>query len=248
MKKNILLVLLLIIAILQVNVNAASLCSHEKQVELQKKAASVKVTYEEATEEADPNSYGSPESVGEQYAEDKVLYIDYFKLKILNVTEDIYIKLENSVNKDIKYIRYEDTDEGEFTIDWKDLTQVVTFTYTIYTSDQTECPNEQLYSGIVALPMKNRFYSKAVCRDIPEFELCQKYTTINISYGKFEENVKYYLEKKNKVEDPEEKDNILSKTFWEKNKIPVIIGVSIIFVGGVVTTVIVIKKRRSRVL
>lgn len=247
MKKFMAVFLMLVVMLSWTSVNAASLCSYERQVELKKIASAVKLTYEEAQEEADPNSYISPES-GEQ----EILYVDYFKLKILNISEEIYVKIENSKNDEVKYIRYEDTNEGTFTLDWKDLSEVVTFTYTIYTSEKTECLNEKLFSGIISIPMKNRFYTKAICSEIPEYDLCHKYTTINVDYNKFEESVNAYLEKKLGDEEDEKHDGLTFGNKLEKfvntNKNVLLMCASIIFVVGVVTIVVVIRKRRSKVL
>lgn len=248
MKKIIAVFLMLVVMLSWTSVDAASLCSYERQVELKKIASAVKLTYEEAEEEVDPDTYGPPDSPVEG---DGILYRNYFEIKLLNLTEDIYVKLENSYNDDVKYIRYEDTDEGTFSIDWKNTEEVVTFTYTIFTSNKTECVNEKLSSGMFTIPKYNRYHNSVICEDIPDYYLCQKYISTNVTFESFYENVNYYLEK-NKNEDKNEEEKEKGKVvnnifdFLKDNKI--IIIASILFVGGVVTTVIVVKKRRSRVL
>lgn len=249
MKKFMAVFLMLVVMLSWTSVDAASLCSYERQVELKKAASAVKLTYEEAQEEVDPDTYGPPDAPVEG---DGILYRNYFKIKILNVTEDIYVKLENSYNEDVKYIRYEDTDEGVFSIDWKNTDEVVTFTYTVFTSNKTECVNEKLNSGMFTIPKYNRYHTAVMCKDIPDYYLCQKYITTNITFESFYENVSYYLEKNKKEEIyKEEKENentIKTITNFIKDKKIFVVVASILFVGGVVTTVIVVKKRRSRVL
>lgn len=241
MKKNI-AVLLLAVLFSWTSVDAASLCSYEKQSDITKQATNVKITYEEARGELDPSTYLTPE--GED-PDTYVAYYDYFKIKILNITEDIYVKLENSSNDEVKYIEYKDTDEGTFTIDWKDLSQTTTFNYTVYSSSNTDCPNENYRTGVMTTRMLNDNYNNILCTDYPEFYLCQKYISTSVSEEKFNELIKSYIEK-----NKEEKEEQIKKEEEDKknNKLIIIIATSIIIVGGGVAIVIAKKKRGSRVI
>ena len=242
MKKNI-AVLLLAVLFSWTSVDAASLCSYEKQSQINKDASNVKITYEEAYRELDPETYSAPE--GED-PETYVAYEEYFKIKLLNITEDIYVKLENSANDEIKYIEYKDTDEGTFTINWNDLTQVTTFNYTIYSSEATDCPNEQYRQGVKTLPKLNEYYVSELCNDISDYYLCQKYVTTDVTPSKFVEKVNGYKQETEQEEKKEEKKN---KEDEKLNKtIIAIVGTSIMIVGGVIAIVIVRKKRGSRVI
>lgn len=241
MKRN-LIILILFIMFSWTSVDAASVCSYEKQSAISKSSYNVKVTYEEARGMLDPDEYYVPDN---EDPETYVVYYDYFKIKILNITEDIYIKLENSANKEVKYIKYEDTNEGAFTLDWKDLSQVTTFNFTIYSSTKTECPNEEFRKGVISTPMLNKNYNNVMCMEIPEFNLCQKYITNNISDKKFLELANNYLTKKNT-----KKEEKIKKEEQKKNnkKTILIITSSIVIVGGGIAGVIAIKKRRSSVI
>ena len=254
MKKFMAVFLMLVVMLSWTSVNAASLCSYERQVELKKIASAVKMTYEEAQEEADPNSYISKSEANPEDADEyeEILYNDYFKLKVLNVTEDIYVKIENSINDDVKYIRYVDTNEGTFTIDWKNLSEVATITYTVYSSDKTECANEELRSGLMTLPRYNDNYRNNMCKQVPDYYLCQKYISVNITTVQFYDNVSAYLEKEKGNDENSDLDNARNSfsisEFIKGNKKILIIGLSVLIVGGGVAVVIVTKKRRSRVI
>lgn len=241
MKKN-LVVLMLVVLFSWTSVDAASVCSYDKQSAIKKASTNVKLTYEEAQGILDPDLYYVP--AGED-PETFVVYYDYFKIKILNITEDIYIKLENSTNDEVKYINYEDTDEGTFMIEWNDLSKVTTFSYTIYSSTKTECPNEEFRKGVMTTPMLNDNYTNVMCQEIPDFNLCQKYVTSSISEKKFREMASAYLEKQKETE-KEEKEKEIEK----KNNIKTILIVtaSMVIVVGGIASVIAIKKRRSRVI
>ena len=242
MKKNI-AVLLLAVMFSWTSVDAASLCSYDKQKELTKIASNVKFAYEEAQGELEPGTYGAPE--GED-PETYVAYYDYFKIKIINVTDDIYVKLENSVNDEIKYIEYKDTDEGTYTINWEDLSSVATFTYTVYSSSKTECPNEQLYRGVKTIPKFNENYQNVKCLDYPDHSLCKKYITSDISTAKFNEVMEAYVAEQKKADKEENKKNEEKKE--NNKKLIIIVATSIIIVVGGVAIVIARKKRGSRVI
>ena len=228
-------------------VKAASLCSYEKQVELSKSAINVKMSFEEEEGVREPGTYYPPEGVDPETYEAKY---DYFKLKIVNLDENVYVKLENSTNKDIKYIKYEDTNEGTFEIDWKDLTKVTTFTYTIYTSDKTYCPNEELKKGYLTVPMYNRYHLNDRCAEYPEHKFCQKYVTYDLSGELFYETLDSYIlkenDKKNNEKKEESKSGIIG--FVKNHKYTLGIGISILIVVGVAAGVLLAKKRRSKVI
>lgn len=241
MKKNI-AVLLLAVMFSWTSVDAASLCSYDKQKELIKQGSNVKLSFEEAKGELEPGTYRAPE--GED-PETYVAYYNYFKIKIINVTEDLYVKLENNVNGETKYIEFKDTDEGTFTLDWKDLSKVATFRYTVYSSKKTECPNEQLFNGVKTIPKLNENYQNVKCLDYPEHSLCKKYITSDISTAKFNKDMDAYVAKQQEKKKEENK----KKEEKENNKkIIIVIATSIIIVVGGVAIVMARKKRGSRVI
>ena len=239
--KKIMLVLMLAVLFSWTSVDALSVCSYEKQKELSKTASNVKVTFEEAEGIVDPENYHVPE--GED-PETFVVYYDYFKIKILNLTETIYIKLENSVNDEVKYIRYEDTNEGSFVLDWKNLKEVTTFNYTIYSSTKTKCPNEEIKKGVLTTPMLNGNYTNVICQEIPDFNLCKKYITADISEEKFRQLAEEYLKKQNEKEEKVEKE----KEEKKNKSTMLIVTTSIVIVGGGIAFVIARKKRGSRII
>ncbi len=239
--KKIIAILMLAVLFSWTSVDAASVCSYEKQKELSKVASNVKLTYEEAQGIVDPENYHVPE--GED-PETFVVYYDYFKIKILNITESIYVKLENSFNDEVKYIKYEDTDEGIFVIDWNNLKDVTTFNYTIYSSSKTECPDEEIRKGVLTTPMLNENYTNVICLEIPDFSLCQKYITTSISEEQFRKKAEAYLEKEEKKEEKEE----IKEERKKNNTTILIISASILIVGGGIAFVIARKKRGSRII
>lgn len=229
------------------NVKAASLCNYEEQVELSKSATNIKMTYEEAEGIRKEGTYYPPEGVD---LDTYVAKYDYFKLKFVNINENVYVKLENSTNDEIKYIKYEDTDEGIFVIDWEDLTKVTSFSYTIYSSDETRCPNEELKKGVMTVPMYNRYHGNERCTNYPEHDFCQKYVPFDLSGELFYETMESYVLKENNKKDDNVKDTNKNNItdFIKKNKYTLGIGLSSLIVGGVAAGIILAKRRRSRVI
>lgn len=248
MKKLRAVILTFLLMLLGMNIaDAKSLCSYEEQVKISSEASSVKLTSEEAQGIVDPSTYVPIE--GYENDSSYVKYYNYFKVKILNVTENITIKLENDVNDEVKYISYDDTDEGTYTFDWKTTDKVTTFTYTVLASKSTSCLNEKFNTGVFVLPKYNSFSNSQMCENDPDYYLCQKYVSIDFDYEYFEKTMMARINDKTAAKKEEEKKNETTiLEFIKNNKLQVIIGTSVLIVGGVVTIMIVIKKRRRRVI
>ena len=218
----------------------ASACSTEQQVELKKVAGSISTTYEEAQELVDPSTYYSNNEVGNE-----PLYEDYFKVIFSNVDPKVYIEISNDYNDEVKFIRYQDTEEGIYTFDWKNTDKITKFTYEVYSSAETSCPDEKYYTGYLVLPKRNDFYDMAMCEGITDFDSCKKYIMVNMDPDEQERLITEYL---NKEIEKQEKRN---KKWYQKigdlvnkNKVIIITG-SIIVIAGVAT--VVVKNKRKRV-
>jgi len=230
-------------------VSAASKCSYEKQAELNEAAANIKVSYEEAIGIEDVSN-AIPNDAGElpngEY--------EYFKISIYNLTENFYVKITNDYNDEIKYLTHANTESMVATYDWKEIYNVVNFTITVYSSNETGCPNEEYRIMYLTTPRINVYATNARCVDNESFYLCQKYITEteeidSKTFGL--ELEKYQNQKKEEVLKQEEENKSFGDKLYDyikENKITIAIVSTIIVVGGVVTTVVVIKKRRSRLI
>lgn len=244
------LLIILAVIFLQINVvSAASKCDYNEQVELNNTAANIKVSYEEAVG-VDNSDIGLESDSGEMPNNEYL----YFKVQIFNVTEEVYVKVTNSQNNDVKYLNYNESQSGVLTLDWKDLDNVVDFTITVYTSASTGCPNEELRIINLTLPRYNWLSEIAKCIGNEEFYYCQKYilSKDDISENEFAVKLEEYLNKKNKDEIQNEEEHLSFgdkiNNFIKENKVTIIVISTIVVVGGVVASVIVIKKRRSRLI
>lgn len=247
MKKKVVVLLAGILNLLSCNVVHASVCSYEEQASLNKIAGNVKLVYEEGLEKVDESLYApTVETVGEVE-----LYREYFKLIFTNITKDIYVKIMNDYNDEVKYIRYQDTDDGMYTLNWYNLDDVVNFTYEVYSSDETGCRNEKYFTNYLVTPMYNEFSDKIICEGINDFLPCQKYVTVKMDYSEqYKKIVEYVEEQENENSTNEKNKSWFEKIgdFVKEHKVAFIAGGSILVIAGVAIVVVKIRRKRENVL
>ena len=218
----------------------ASVCSTEEQAKLKKVASNVSSTYVEKEELVDPSKYLTNDEVGYE-----PVYEYYFNVIFSNIDSDTYVKISNDYNDEVKFIRYADTEDGIYTFTWKNTDKITKFTYEVYSSAETSCPDEKYYTGYQVLPKYNEFSETAMCEGISDFESCHKYIMVNIDPVEQERLITEYLSKKNKEKEQK------GKKWYQKigdlvndHKVIIIAG-SIIVIAGVAT--VVVKNKRKRV-
>ncbi len=235
-----------------VNVNAAE-CSYEKQVELNNLAATVKATYEAVDIDSGYTVYDVNPETGEVDPTKEVpFYQKGFKVKVLNLTDELSITINNDTTGESKTYFYSDTENGTITLDAKVADQTYSYTMSIHASSGCEYESD-LRSLNLITPMYNDFYGMGYCKENPDFEYCQEYigSPLGISLNEFYEAADKYDAKKDQTKkETKENKSFISKIkeFFESNKKLVIIVVSIVIILGVATTAIIIVKRRSRMV
>lgn len=249
MKKLFLLAIILLTPNLA---HAASSCSYEEQAELNDIVANVKASYE-VVDIYDGKAYvvDDPDENGVFPEVDH--YVKGFNINILNVTEDIYVKVTNNYNNEEKIFRYQDSNNGIVTFQTREVEHLVTYTIEVY-ANKYSCIGERFHVLYVSTPIYNSYSNTPNCENNKDFYYCQEFiSSENISYGDFLTQIGEYEQKQAKQQEENKSNdnkNFLEriKEFYKNNKVIVYsIGV-IIVVMGVTTTVILIKKKRSRVL
>lgn len=235
------------------NVKATSICSYEEQAKLNSAVANIKANYEEATAEVDKSQYGPAEyfendpDTNTQNAE--ALDYNYFKVNILNLTNDFYAIITNDQNANTITVDYSKTSDGTYSFNWENLNSISNLTIKIYSSSATNCKNELYRTVYLTLPRYNEYYYSSYCTQYPNYYLCQKYVTYDfISYDEFLTKMNSYNDEQEKTTINNEKD----KTFWEKiklfienNKTLFIISGTVIVIAAGTFTIITIAKRRK---
>lgn len=165
--------------------------------------------------------------------------VAYFDVTLNNLTEDIYF-YDTITEK--KYY-YGDTNNGEITIS---NYKVSSGSYKFYSS-KNECFGVSLGTKYYNFPVYNQYYTDPLCKDIPNYSLCQKWGYVNYSRDEFEKKV---LEYKNSTSIEEDKDiNIeYKKTFLEKiidmyiNYYYILLGILIF----VCSAIIIINNKKNQ--
>ncbi len=183
---------------------------------------------------------------GEDYIIDEEMpLLEYsFDLGIYNLTSDFYIILSNDKNAQTEKIYSTSVVEGKVIYNVLYTDEVVTYKFEIFANEQS-CRGTLIRTAYVAVPIRNEFATMNVCDDIPDFYLCQKYVTRKTDYPTFLRKANDY---KNKiVVEKEEETEKPSSVFNVLNKYKYFIITGVVVISGV-TTFIVVKKKRSRIV
>ena len=249
MKKNIVGVVLAFILFWPSIIKAASSCSYSEQVELNSIAGNVKASYDvieiKTGKAVNPDAPGMPEID---------IYKKGLKIKIINVSNDIYLKIINKNTNEEKTYQASDLQDGTIVFEYNDVNTITTYAIEIY-ANKYSCNGELIRTFDFVTPQYNFYSELEICNQYPDFYYCQEFVTVgeNISYDAFLNKVEELKEEKKQEEI--EKEEIKNKSFLKKlkdlyynNKIVINLIGCVIVVGGLTTTVIIIKKKRSRVL
>lgn len=212
----------------------ADSCSLEDKTELRTMASNVSVSYV-PTDELKTNEEGD-------------YYEYYLDVKIFNINSYLRVEVIDS-STGMKYnLGVDDVSiDGAITMRQSQSEMVKNLIFNVYGSS-SDCYATPLRSMKLTLPKFNYFSERAICEDIPEFYLCQKYVTYDIDSKTFVDDVLEYKEKYNnqKGENGEEevKDSLASKALSGVSKYRYIIAL-VIIAGGIAVTIVVLKKKRS---
>ncbi|MBE6148517.1 MAG: hypothetical protein E7167_03375 [Firmicutes bacterium] len=245
MKKRILLTALLSTLFVNVLAVNASTCSYSERAQLNKDVAGIKVIYEEKTALVDPDLYDCQEEYQECTSE-----YDYFTISVLNMTEDFYFTVENNVDKTKSTYYYTDAVDGVISFDWEGILDITTFTFEVYSSNETSCPRDRYRTIYLTTPRKNLYHYYGQCQNDPDYYLCQKYVTFeDISFYDFVDKMEERAAKLEQSGQIDKELNFFEKVidFINDNRTAFIIGGALIVVGAVVA-VIIVKKRKKSVL
>lgn len=236
-KKGTALIILLTMFLVPNLVNAASKCSSEEQIQLQKETLNVNGSY--SLQEVVRDIDGEIVDIDlDDVHQDDDYYSDTLSfLEIRNITENFYIVIEESGNI-VAEIDYYDTDDGTYIFQVPDVEKIRTYDIKMF-SDLDNCRGEEVNHISVKTPMRNPLASLAACMNVEE-TYCDEFITTNVNITEDE-----IIKRKEPYAQPQEEE-IKQNDSLKKYGIYILVGVLVI---GVVSTVIVlVKRRRSRVL
>ncbi len=123
-----------------------------------------------------------------------------FNISLANLTPDTYI-LDSETNQTYYFSKSEIVISG-----YQDDTSVG---FKVY-SDNSDCEGQLLSTIWVNLPTYNEYYKDPLCETIPNYSLCNRWSTHTLRYDEFVQNIKDYLEPDDVIVIPEveEEDSI----------------------------------------
>lgn len=228
--------------------NTFAACDYETQVRLATEASNVNMTYEIRREIINANTGQiAPEATDEDVNFDSIYaYQNFIYITIMNITENIYVELIGSDGSE-QNIYFTDTNEGTIELDGGMGENIITYTVNIR-SNNSNCSSDLLRTFEFITPKWNPYSGLLACEGINEY-YCEPYVTYEIDLTEGEIIDRASEAKKEETNVPQDEENSNRWTEWLNNNpwfIPTVIGV--IVLAGVATTVIVIKKRRTKVL
>ncbi len=161
-----------------------------------------------------------------------------FEITIYNVLEDQTIQDETSK----KTYTYKQTNNGVLII--SNITTAGIYKFTIYSSKNT-CNLDALTTLYVEVPTYNKYYKDEACKGIESYKLCQRWSTVSISYEDFIKDIDEYKKSFDKeVIDEEEYQTFIEYLFEFYLKYYYFILPTIIVIS--VTIIIVLKKKENK--
>lgn len=228
--------------------NAKAACDYETQVNLRAQALNVNATYEinqrvysVATDELVDMR---PEDIPDLGQDTEYYTVDYVVVDVMNITEDIYVVIEDETGTDIeRIVHYSDTDEGTYRFEVPDTERIRPYKITIY-SDHDDCLDEEIYNTTITTPKFNEYSYMVACNDeeLGNEYYCQPYTTVDFTVDPDQISDLYY-EKMTALPEENKEENV---SFWDHYGVYMIVG-SILVIGVMATAILIIRKR-SRVL
>lgn len=192
-----------------------------------------------------------PDGLTEEEIKDYKMKVDYFKIYISNITEEIYVVVTNNNTKQTKTFNYKDTQNGTAFFEEEVGSEIVNYTIEVHASGKTNCNSKKLRTFYLTTPMYNIFSESSLCEGIKEFYLCHEYLSVKTTFDKFEELTNQYRDGKLKadgsIKDDDKKDNGIIGFIKEHKGTVIVATLAVITIGGLVT-VIIVKKQRSRIV
>ena len=232
-------------------VNAA--CDYETQVQLATEASNVNANYEISSVIINVDTgLEAPEATEDDIDSDNpYVFQDRVTVNIYNLTENLKVLVTGDNGYEEEFT-YQESNNGTITFEGGTLENIVNYSIQVL-SAHPNCTDDELRTISLVTPMRNSFHDLIACEGVDEY-YCQEYIDydLNMTEAEVLERANAIRETGSSSEEPQEEE----KNWWDNikeylGKHPWIIYATvggIIVIAGVATTVIVIKKRRSKVL
>lgn len=157
-----------------------------------------------------------------------------FHVTLVNLNNALYLKDSNS-----NIYNYT---SNEIVVDAKSGENLIFY---VYPTDSF-CEDKFIYTLRIQLPTYNKFYNDPICSGVENYSLCNKWSTHNLNYDKFIQNVNNYKEslKKNEIINNNEEKGLIYYVIEFLIKYYYIILIIII---TVCSTIIYFRRKRDNI-
>lgn len=228
-------------------------CDYETEVNMAKEASNIKANYEAKDIVIDATTGEEVSGINPEDVDFESDYANWKKItvSIYNITKDMNVLITGD-DGSTETITYDETDNGTYSFDRLDLEKVVNYEIKVTTTNPS-CSGKELRTLNLLTPKRNDFHYLTACIGNDDY-YCQEFVDYDLNMS--EGDVISKAASKQNGTDSSNTSNNETKNWFEKakeylkeNKWVIYTGVGvIILIAGVATTVIVIKKRRSKVL
>ncbi len=239
-KKYLLFIIMLAFFLFIGNVRAADdlndVCKPTELSSLRSMAANVKVTYVPVKfeEKLDTPNFETGNTVRIN---------NYLDIKIYNLNTKLEVTITAPGVNEIRRVDSAGVD-GAITLRQVPLNETVTYKFEVRALNG--CHSHVLRTLSLTLPRYNFYSQLSACNDIPDYYLCQEYTTYKVDGATFYDRVDEYKAKLLTLEEKENSiDNgIVSKTISGISKYKYVI-VGVVVAIGVLLTIFILNRKKS---
>ncbi len=224
----------------------------ECDIETRTNAANVSVNYDMERVPIDGYGQKHPEIDVQETLEninDPYEVATFVHLNIQNVTDRIYITVNNKTEGSFETYNYADTDNGNILIEIPDTEIIREFEIKVY-SKINDCLNEELRTININTPKLNEYYYSSMCANNDAFYCRNEFITNDFNV---DENEIYEMYSKSQLEkeknDKQNGNQNENNNFFESNKkwfyVSGLVVIAFLVIAIIVVIVKKIKKNRK---
>ena len=191
-----------------------SKCSTDELKEIIASASKISGTYSKQSKQVPMENADDPE-MSPLYFPDGTQTYNYLELLIKGITDDVYVKITNNYNDEVKTIKASDLDEsGEFRYEAPTMDEKVEYVINVY-SNKYDCVDEVVRKVAFTTNIYNNYSEMLACVMYPNYPNCSIFIPDAITYDQFDKGLTEY-QKKNKVDENQVQANLIN-AFYEQN-------------------------------
>ena len=152
-----------------------------------------------------------------EYYTDGLQDYKYIEILIKGITDDVYVKINNSYNDEVKVIKASDLDENkEYKYEAPTMDERVSYTLEIY-SNKYDCIDEVVRKVVFDTRIYNTYSSMLACLMYPNYSNCATFVNKPMTFEEFNSGLNEYREK-HEEEEAQAQANVFN-AFYNKEVI-----------------------------